>query len=387
MITKVLTYEGHGYIRKTKVGLVSCLVLGSILTLGLTSQGVSAAENKPNSTENLPSISTTTKPTEATTQNSTAPTNATNKPTPTESRPGVPKDLDTSVNEDFIKQFPYGERFKDEDGVPATRTKAPDVALRFKPKDYEKTVTRKINYKVNRTGATISRIYQTIRYYGIYEFEKGTPEVREITEAEVPVLSEKGTPEINDVPEAEVPVVSEKGTPEINLKEEFSGGVVPLDPPTLEVPKYKGILTDKGTPEFQYGKDFLGGTVPNDALVIDKPNFDGVVSQKGTPEILNKLEFTGGVVPMDAPQLDKPELKVTEKPQIVSEQPKTPTEGNNTPTPKEPLKEQNRASENKPTLPNTGTSNSEVMFSSLGALGILGLLGIGKLRKSTSTSE
>ena len=86
---------------------------------------------------------------------------------------------------------------------------------------------------------------------------------------------------------------------------------------------------------------------------------------------------------MDAPQLDKPELKVPEKPQIVSEQPKTSTEGNNTPTPKEPLKEQNRASENKPTLPNTGTSNSEVMFSSLGALGILGALAFGRWKKSS----
>ena len=333
MATKVLNYEGHGYIRKTKVGLVSCLVLGSVLTLGLTSQGVSAAENKPNSTESQPSVSATTKPNEVTTSNSTAPTNATNKPTSTESRPGVPKDLDTSVNEDFIKQFPYGERFTDEDGVPATRTKSPDIALRFKPKDYEKTITRKINYRVERSGATVSRIYQTIRYYGTYEFEKGTPEVLEVTEAEVPV-------------------VSEKGTPETNTKEEFNGSVVPLDPPTLEVSEYKGILTDKGT-----------------------------------PEVLNKLEFNGGVVPMDAPQLDKPELKVPEKPQIVSEQPKTPTEGKTTPTPKEPLKEQNRASENKPTLPNTGTSNSEVMFSSLGALGILGLLGFGKLRKSKSTFE
>ena len=368
MATKVLNYEGHGYIRKTKVGLVSCLVLGSVLTLGLTSQGVSAAENKPNSTESQPSVSATTKPNEVTTSNSTAPTNATNKPTSTESRPGVPKDLDTSVNEDFIKQFPYGERFTDEDGVPATRTKSPDIALRFKPKDYEKTITRKINYRVERSGATVSRIYQTIRYYGTYEFEKGTPEVLEVTEAEVPV-------------------VSEKGTPETNTKEEFNGSVVPLDPPTLEVSEYKGILTDKGTPEVQYAKDFVGGTVPNDAPTFDKPKFNGKVSQTGTPEVLNKLEFNGGVVPMDAPQLDKPELKVPEKPQIVSEQPKTPTEGKTTPTPKEPLKEQNRASENKPTLPNTGTSNSEVMFSSLGALGILGLLGFGKLRKSKSTFE
>lgn len=359
MVTKIANYVGHGYIRKTKVGVASYLLLGSVLVGGLLSKGVSAAENQPNSTVPNSTVNTTA----PTTTPMVAP-NSTTKPTSTESRPGVPKDLDTSVNEDFIKQFPYGERFTDEDGVPATRTKTPDVALRFKPKDYEKTVTRKINYRVERTGATVSRIYQTIRYYGTYEFEKGTPEVLEVVEAEVPVVSEKGTSEGHEV-------------------KDFEGGVVPLDPPKLEVPEYKGILSDKGTPEVHYSKDFNGGTVPNEAPMLELLDYKGVVSTKGTPEVLDKSEFTGGVVSIDVPQLDKPELKVPEKPQIVSEQPKTSTEGKYTPTPKEPLKEQNRASENKPTLPNTGTSNSEVMFSSLGALGILGALAFGRWKKSS----
>lgn len=304
MVTKISNYVGHGYIRKTKLGVASYLLLGSVLVGGLLSKGVSAAENQPNSTVPNSTVNTTA----PTTTPMVAP-NTTTTPKPTESRPGVPKDLDTSVNEDFIKQFPYGERFTDEDGVPATRTKTPDVALRFKPKDYEKTVTRKINYRVERTGATVSRIYQTIRYYGTYEFEKGTPEVLEVAEAEVPVVSEKGTSEGHEV-------------------KDFEGGVVPLDPPKLEVPEYKGILSDKGTPEVHYSKDFNGGTVPNEAPMLELLDYKGVVSTKGTPEVLDKSEFTGGVVPMDAPQLDKPELKVPEKPQIVSEQPKTSTEGN-----------------------------------------------------------
>ena len=339
MVTKISNYVGHGYIRKTKLGVASYLLLGSVLVGGLLSKGVSAAENQPNSTVPNSTVNTTA----PTTTPMVAP-NSTTKPTSTESRPGVPKDLDTSVNEDFIKQFPYGERFTDEDGAPATRTKTPDVALRFKPKDYEKTVTRKINYRVERTGATVSRIYQTIRYYGTYEFEKGTPEVNEI--------------------------------------KDFEGGVVPLDPPKWEVPEYKGILSDKGTPEVHYSKDFNGGTVPNEAPMLELLDYKGVVSTKGTPEVLDKSEFTGGVVPLDAPQFDKPELKVPEKPQNAPEQPKTPTEGN-TPTPKEPLREQKRASENKPTLPNTGTSGTDFVLSSLGALGILSALGFGKWKKSS----
>lgn len=150
----------------------------------------------------------------------------------------------------------------------------------------------------------------------------------------------------------------------------------------MEVPEYKGILSDKGTPGVHYSKDFNGGTVPNEAPMLELLDYKGVVSTKGTPEVLDKSEFTGGVVPMDAPQLDKPELKVPEKPQIASEQPKTPTEGKTTLTPKEPLREQKRASENKPALPNTGTSKTDLAFSSLGALGILGSLGFSKWKKS-----
>ena len=180
-------------------------------------------------------------------------------------------------------------------------------------------------------------------------------------------IGTSGEPESHSKPTYLKPLGT-SGEPLVSNKVEFAGGVTPNEAPKLEVPTYDN------------------GTVPNTAPIREMEEFKGGVNPLDAP-ILDKPEFKGGVVPMDAPQLDKPELKVPEKPQIVSEQPKTPTEGDNTPTPKEPLKEQNRASENKPTLPNTGTSNSEVMFSSLGTLGIFGLLGIGKLRKSTSTSE
>ena len=153
------------------------------------------------------------------------------------------------------------------------------------------------------------------------------------------------------------------GDPLVNTEVDFAGGVIPNEAPKLEVPTYDN------------------GTVPNTAPIREVEEFKGGVNPLDAPT-LDKPEFKGGVVPMDAPQLDKPELKVPEKPQIVSEQPKTSTEGNNTPTPKEPLKEQNRASENKPTLPNTGASESDLVISSLGVLGILGLLGFGKWKKS-----
>ena len=137
-----------------------------------------------------------------------------------------------SVNETFINHFNFGEKFIDEDGVNATRDKVPDVELRFKPKGYEKTVTRKINFRNQSTGETLSRIYQSIRYYGTYEYE-------------IP-----NDAPVNDVPEAEIPVVSEKGTPEVHEKPEFSGGVVPLDPPALDVPEAKiPVMAEKGVPE------------------------------------------------------------------------------------------------------------------------------------------
>ena len=154
------------------------------------------------------------------------------------------------------------------------------------------------------------------------------------------------------------------GDPLVNTEVDFTGGVTPNEAPKLEVPAYDN------------------GTVPNTAPIREVEDFKGGVNPLDAPT-LDKPEFKGGVIPMDAPQLDKPELNIPEKPQKVSEQPKTPTEGKTTPTPKEPLREQKRASENKPTLPNTGTSESDVVFSSLGALGILGALAFGRWKKSS----
>lgn len=330
---------GKGYFRKTKLGLSCGIVLVSALGVLATTSTVGAEETKPNPNST------------ATVNKSTS--DADNRPT-NESRAGVPKDLDTSVNEDFIKQFPYGERFKDEDGVPATRTKAPDIPLRFKPKDYEKTVTRKINYRVERTGATVSRIYQTIRYYGTYEFEKGTPEVLEITEAEVPV-------------------VNEKDIPETNTKEDFNGGVVPLDPPKLDMPEYKGTISDKGTPEVRYGKDFVGGTVPNKAPSLNKLDFNGTLPLNGTPEVLSKSEFKGGVVPMDAPKVDLPKLDVPKEEQPKVERPRL----KQTKVKEQPKAEQLKETPKKEQLPYTGTSSLDTVVSAIGSL--TGLLGLGYL--------
>ena len=244
----------------------------------------------------------------------------------------MPKDLDTSVNEDFIKQFPYGERFTDEDGVPATRTKTPDVALRFKPKDYEKTVTRKINYRVERTGATVSRIYQTIRYYGTYEFEKGTPEVLEVAEAEVPVVSEKGTQEGHEV-------------------KDFEGGVIPNEAPKVEIPTYDN------------------GTVPNDAPIHEVPEYKAPLGS--VPNEAPKFElpeFKGGVVPNDAPILEKPEYKIP----TVSEEPKQPVVPVvEIPQPQPQAPQQQFVAKE---LPNTGTSDSDKLVA-LSGVGLLGLLG------------
>lgn len=84
---------------------------------------------------------------------------------------------------------------------------------------------------------------------------------------------------------------------------------------------------------------------------------------------------------MSDSQLDKSELNVPEKPQISPEQLKTPKEGNNNLISNKPLREQNRASENQPTLPNTGTSGTDFAVSLLCVLGILGLLGFGRWKK------
>lgn len=138
-----------------------------------------------------------------------------------------------AVNEAFINQFPYGEQFTDEDGVLATRIKAPDTAVNTKPKGYEKEVIRKVNYKDRNTGKTLSRVYQTIRFYGTYESKKGVPETVEKPE----FTYEVGTPEVHKKEE-----FSEgKITPEIHEKGELEGA----KPPILEVSEYDGTLSKK----------------------------------------------------------------------------------------------------------------------------------------------
>lgn len=211
--------------------------------------------------------------------------------------------------------------------------------------------------------------------------------------------------------------IGTSGEPLVNTEVEFSGGVTPNDAPKHTLEEYTQLIGTSGDPETHSNSiylkplgtngdplvntevDFAGGVTPNEAPKLDGPTYDNGTVPNTAPikeldefkggvnpfdvPTLDKPEFKGGVTPFDAPTLNKPELKVPEKPQKVSEQPKTPTEGKNTPTPNEPLREQKKASENKPTLPNTGTSKTDLAFSSLGALGILGALAFGKWKKSS----
>lgn len=79
-------------------------------------------------------------------------------------------------------------------------------------------------------------------------------------------------------------------------KPEFQGGVVPIDPPVVEIPEYNEPI----------------GTVPNEAPVYDKPEWNGGIP--GIPEERELPPFEGGVVPNDAPILDLPELHIPEEP-------------------------------------------------------------------------
>lgn len=87
-------------------------------------------------------------------------------------------------------------------------------------------------------------------------------------------------------------------------KPEFQGGVVPIDPPVVEIPEYNEPI----------------GTVPNEAPVYDKPEWNGGIP--GIPEERELPPFEGGVVPNDAPILDLPELHIPEEP--TPEKPSTP---------------------------------------------------------------
>ena len=79
-------------------------------------------------------------------------------------------------------------------------------------------------------------------------------------------------------------------------KPEFEGGVVPNDPPVVEIPEYNEPI----------------GTVPNEAPVYNKPEWNGGIP--GIPEVRELPPFEGGVVPNDAPILDLPELEIPEEP-------------------------------------------------------------------------
>lgn len=214
-----------------------------------------------------------------------------------------------AVNEAFINQFPYGEQFTDEDGVLATRIKAPDTAVNTKPKGYEKEITRKVNYKDRNTGKTLSRVYQTIRFYGTYESEKGVPEILEKPE----FTYEVGTPEVHKKEE-----FSEgKITPDIHEKGELEGA----KPPILEVPEFNGSVSKKGDP-----------------LVFDRPEY--------------KEEHTIDIPPVVAiPKKEEP--KVPEEPieETTQEKPKEPE--NTIPEITTPeIKEEKKI----PQLPQTGES-------------------------------
>lgn len=159
-------------------------------------------------------------------------------------------------------------------------------------------------------------------------------------------------------------------------KPEFQGGVVPIDPPVVEIPEYNEPI----------------GTVPNEAPVYDKPEWNGGIP--GIPEERELPPFEGGVVPNDAPILDLPELHIPEEPT-----PEKPAEPKPVDAPKEKVAQSatvsyNFAPASKETskttvyggvLPNTG--EKEGIASTLGlvviAAGITGLtLGFKKYNES-----
>lgn len=149
-------------------------------------------------------------------------------------------------------------------------------------------------------------------------------------------------------------------------KPEFQGGVVPIDPPVVEIPEYNEPI----------------GTVPNEAPVYDKPEWNGGIP--GIPEERELPPFEGGVVPNDAPILDLPELHIPEeptpeKPSMPKEVPSKPVEAAESTTVSYKLDSVPSEVANTPvyraTLPNTG--EKEGVMSTLGlvviAAGITGL--------------
>ena len=109
----------------------------------------------------------------------------------------------------------------------------------------------------------------------------------------------------------------------VNEKPEFNGGVIPVDPPVVDIPEYKEPIG--------------GAIVP--------------------PEVHEKPEFKGGVSPIDPPVVEKPEAEVPK-----AEEPKKEEEA------KEVIKK-------KEELPVTSSS------SMLGMFGLVGAFGLRKKRK------
>ena len=137
-----------------------------------------------------------------------------------------------AVNEAFIKQFPYAEQFIDTDGVPARRIKAPDMEERFWKKGETREKIRRINLNYKGTDKTFFRIYQTITYYGTYEYElpKEAPvnELPEYHEAKGEPLVQ---PELPEYHEAKGEPLVQPKLPE--YKEEQTKDI----PPVVAVPK------------------------------------------------------------------------------------------------------------------------------------------------------
>lgn len=154
---------------------------------------------------------------------------------------------------------------------------------------------------------------------------------------------------------------------------EFNGGIIPLDPPVVEIPKFEGGIP--GIPE-----------------VHEKPEFQGGIP--GIPEVRELPPFDGGVVPLDPPVVEIPELiiDIPEEPtKPTPEKPVTPKEAPNKPSdaPKDKAAQSTTVSyklDSEPkevanttvyggVLPNTG--EKEGIMSTLGlaviAVGIAGL--------------
>lgn len=150
-----------------------------------------------------------------------------------------------AVNEEFIKQFPYAEQFIDKDGVTARRIKAPNIADRFLKKGEIREKIRRINLKYKNTDKTFSRIYQTLRYFGTYESEKGIPEIVEKQE----FTYEVGIPEENQKEE----ILEGKITPEIHEKGDLEGAKSPIlevpEEPKEEITKEKAKKPETTIPE------------------------------------------------------------------------------------------------------------------------------------------